>query len=130
MSGNLLYALDLFFVVFHTAWILFSLLGWIPRRTRRANLVVLLLTAASWLGLGLFFGIGYCPLTDWHWQVLRALGQRDLPRSYTQYLLIRLLGIRLDAGTVDLLTAASAAAALVVSVWLNIRTPRRPPRTA
>ena len=130
MSRNLLYVLDFFFVVFHTAWILFSLFGWISRRTRRANLVVLLLTAASWLGLGLFFGLGYCPLTDWHWQVLRALGQRELPRSYTQYLLIRLLGIRLDATTVDVLTAASATAALVVSVWLNIRTPRRPPRTA
>ena len=121
MSTELLHVLDLFFVLFHTAWILFSLFGWIPRRTRRANLVVLLLTAASWLGLGFFFGLGYCPLTDWHWQVLRALGHRDLPRSYTQYLLIRLLGIRLAASTVDVLTAAGAAAALVVSVWLNIR---------
>lgn len=121
MSRELLGALDLFFVIFHTTLILFNLFGWIPRRLRRANLVALLLTAASWLGLGIFYGLGFCPFTEWHWRVLRLLGETDLPRSYTQYLLVRLLGIRLAAATVDLLTAGSAAAALVVSAVLNAR---------
>ncbi len=117
--------LDIFFVLFHTALILFNLFGWIPRRLRRANLVALLLTAFSWLGLGLFYGIGYCPFTDWHWRVLWALGRIDLPRSYTQYLLIRLLGISLPAATVSFLTAAGAALALVISLALNVRDRRR-----
>ena len=117
----LLRALDLFFVAFHTVLIVFSLFGWIVPRLRRANLVVLLLIAGSWLGLGIFYGIGFCPLTEWHWRVLRALGQHDLPRSYTQYLLQRLLGISVTSTVVDWLTALSAAAALVISLALNIR---------
>ena len=121
MNRELLRALDLFFVVFHTTLILFNLLGWIPRRLRRANLVALLLTAASWLGLGIFYGLGFCPFTEWHWRVLRLLGETDLPRSYTGYLLVRLLGLSLSADLVDLLTAGGAAAALVVSAVLNAR---------
>ena len=117
----LLRALDLFFVAFHTVLIVFSLLGWIVPRLRRANLVVLLLIAGSWLGLGMFYGLGFCPLTEWHWRVLRALGQHDLPRSYTQYLLQRLLGISVTSTAVDWLTALSAAVALVISLALNIR---------
>lgn len=117
----LLRALDLFFVVFHTVLIVFSLFGWIVPRLRRANLVVLLLIAASWLGLGMFYGLGFCPLTEWHWRVLRALGQHDLPRSYTQYLLQRLLGISVTSTAVDWLTALSASAALIISLALNIR---------
>ncbi|TVR31125.1 MAG: DUF2784 family protein [Spirochaetaceae bacterium] len=117
----LLRALDLFFVVFHTVLIVFSLFGWIVPRLRRANLVVLLLIAASWLGLGMFYGLGFCPLTEWHWRVLRALGQHDLPRSYTQYLLQRLLGISVTSTAVDWLTVLSASAALIISLALNIR---------
>lgn len=121
MNTALLHALDLFFVVFHSALIVFNLFGWIPRRLRLANLVALLLTAASWLGLGIFYGIGFCPFTEWHWRVLRALGRQHLPRSYTQYLLRRLLGISIGAAAVDVLTAVSAAAALVISALLNLR---------
>jgi len=51
--------LDVFFLVFHTLLILFILSGWIWKRTRKANLVVILLTAASWGILGIFYGFGY-----------------------------------------------------------------------
>ncbi|MCD4791284.1 MAG: DUF2784 domain-containing protein, partial [Bacteroidales bacterium] len=74
--------LDTFFVVFHTALIIFNLFGWIWKPTRRLNLITLLLTGASWFILGIFYGIGYCPLTDWHWQVLHKLGIYDVPNSY------------------------------------------------
>jgi hypothetical protein len=30
----------------------------------------------SWFGLGLFYGIGYCPSTDWHWRIKRARRNR------------------------------------------------------
>ncbi|MDH4059101.1 MAG: DUF2784 domain-containing protein [Cyclobacteriaceae bacterium] len=74
--------LDGLFMVLHPAIILFNLFGWIPRKTRKANLILLLLTGASWFVLGIWKGIGYCPLTDWHFKVLRKLGQTDLPYSY------------------------------------------------
>jgi hypothetical protein len=121
----MLHALDIAFVVFHTALVIFNVTAWAVPRLRLANLVALALTGLSWFGLGIFYGFGYCPFTDWHWMVLRRLGETDLPRSYIQYLLIRLLGLRLDAGLVDTVVLLAFLAALAVSVTLNVRDRRR-----
>jgi hypothetical protein len=67
--------LDVFFLVFHASLILFNLFGWMFRKTRVWNLVTLLLTGLSWTLLGIFYGFGYCPFTDWHFQVLEELGK-------------------------------------------------------
>ncbi len=117
--------LDWFFTIFHTLLIIFNMTGWVWRRTRRLNLLALLLTAGSWLILGIFYGIGYCPLTDWHWNVLFRLGERGLPPSYTQYLIDRVTGIEITSSQADLLTAGGLAAALIISVILNIRDYRK-----
>jgi hypothetical protein len=113
--------LDKFFLVFHTAVIAFNLLGWARKKTRRANLVLLLLTALSWFGLGLIYGIGYCPLTDWHWDVLRKLGRTDLPYSYIKYLADRLTGLDFNARLVEVATAALFFIALAASIFVNAR---------
>lgn len=111
--------LDRFFFIFHSAWILFAVTGWIPRRTRRLNLAALLLTAFSWFGLGLFYGFGYCLCTDWHWQVRRELGDHDLPRSYMKFLADTLLGVDVTAHVVDAITVGGFFAALAASIYLN-----------
>lgn len=110
---------DYFFLVFHTALILFNLFAWIWKPLRRAHLVVITLTFASWGILGIWYGWGYCPLTDWHWEVLYRLGQDDLPASYISYLVQRMLGWHLPAITVDILTLGFALVALVASVKVN-----------
>lgn len=107
--------------MFHGGLTLFNLLGWIAPKTRVANLVTLLLTGGSWFILGIFYGIGYCPLTDWHWQVLRSLGETDLPRSYITYVIQRVAGLRVAGGTVELWTGILFFAALALSVVLNLR---------
>jgi hypothetical protein len=121
----MLRVVDWFFVLFHTAFIAFNVFGWLVPRWRRANLVALLLTAASWFGLGIFYGLGYCPFTDWHWSVLRRLGETDLPASYIQYLVMRLMGLDLRPAFVDTVVAVGFFAALLVSAALNIRDARR-----
>lgn len=118
--------LDIFFVVFHSLLIGFNLIGWIWKKTRRLHLVVLTLTVLSWFGLGAFYGFGYCPCTDWHWRVKRALGQTDLPASYVKYYLDRLTGIDWSPQFVDATVLAVTLAALGVSAWLNWRDRRRP----
>jgi hypothetical protein len=119
---NLLYKLlDIFFMVFHTALILFNLFGWIFKSLRKWNLITLLLTAGSWIFLGFFYGFGYCPLTDWHFNVIEKLGEVVLHSSYIQYLLERLTGLVIPAKLVDTLTLWGLVIALVVSVGLNIR---------
>ncbi len=114
--------LDIFFVLFHTFIILFNLFGWIWRRTRKYNLILLLLTGGSWLFLGLLAGIpGYCPLTDWHFMVLEKLGRTDLPASYIKYLTDRLTGINFSSSLIDKVTLYSFLAALIISLFLNIK---------
>ena len=111
--------LDIFFVVFHSALILFNLFGWIFKKTRRLNLLTLLLTGLSWFVLGIFYGIGYCPLTDWHWQVLEKSGNSSQVNSYIQYLIERLFDLSVSARTVDAVTLISYVTALLLSVYAN-----------
>jgi len=118
--------LDILFVVFHTSLTFFNLFGWIWKRTRLANLITLALTGASWLFLGLMVGVpGYCPLTDWHFDILYKLGETDLPTSYIKYLIDRLTGLDVNQSLVDKATLYSFIAALIVSLLLNIRDLRR-----
>lgn len=120
--------LDAAFIVFHTAIVVFNLTGWIWPRTRRLHLLVIGLTCLSWFGLGVFYGWGYCPSTDWHWQVKRRLGETNLPSSYVKYYLDRLTGISWDPVVVDTAVAVLGLGALAVSIWLNVRD-RRTGRT-
>lgn len=121
----MLHVLDIFLLLFHALIVLFNLAGWAWRRTRRLHLIVISLTVLSWFGLGLFFGWGYCPFTDWHWQVKRQLGETGLPASYVKYYLDRLTGGDWNPSTVDLLVVGSTFVALALSVWLNLRDRRR-----
>ena len=113
--------LDWSLVVFHSALTLFNLTGWMWRRTRSLHLMVIGLTFLSWLGLGMFFGWGYCPFTDWHWQVKTRLGETGLPDSYIKYYLDKLSGVDLNELAVDVATVSLASAALLLSCWLNWR---------
>ena len=112
---------DIFFTAFHSLLVLFILFGWIWKKTRRLNLICILLTAASWLGLGIFYGLGYCPLTDWHFNILRRLGYSDLPNSYLSFLFTRLTGLQIDQNLVDAITLWGLVIAMMMSILLNFR---------
>jgi hypothetical protein len=113
-------ALDIFFLVFHSSLIVFNLLGWIWKKTRKANLIVLLATACSWLFLGLIVGSpGYCPLTDWHFNVLHKLGIENLPVSYIKYLSDRIFNSNFDSGFIDSVTLWGLILAMGISILLN-----------
>ena len=113
--------MDIFFTVFHSILVLFNLLGWIWKKTRRLNLYCLLLTAGSWLILGIFYGLGYCPLTDWHFGILRKLGHTDLPDSYLGFLITRITGLQIEQSTVDGATLWGLVIALMISLYLNFQ---------
>lgn len=114
-------ALDYFFVVFHSLLIIFNLFGWIFRSLRKANLVTLLLTGLSWVGLGLFYGLGYCPLTDWHWEVLSKMGKTPQTHSYVAYLFERLLEIKISSTFADTITLLGFLLALFLSIVFNLK---------
>lgn len=120
MSGETnLIIMDNFFLVFHTGLIVFNLTGWIWKPLRKWHLACILLTFASWGILGIWYGFGYCPLTDWHWDILRQRGVTDLPTSYISYLLDRIVGLSLSSDLVDGFTLVFAVLALIISVKVN-----------
>jgi hypothetical protein len=110
---------DYFFTIFHSVLILFNLFAWIWKPLRKWHLWTISLTFASWVILGIWYGWGYCPLTDWHWDILRQKGVRNLPNSYISYLIQRVLNLTLPAKTVDTLTLVLALAALILSILVN-----------
>lgn len=126
MSGQTPYLiLDVILVTFHTLLVGFNTLGWAWRRTRRIHLFTITATLLSWFGLGVVYGWGYCPLTDWHWQVKRALGETHLPASCMKYYLDLITGLDWSSAVVDALVIGAALGALVASVVLNVRDIRR-----
>lgn len=114
-----LHLLDITYTVLHVLIIGFNLVGWIWRATRRWHLYCVLLTAASWLLLGIWYGIGYCPLTEWQWRVKSQLGETDLPNSFIKYQIDKLTGIDAAPLWIDTVTAVSFGIVFVISIYLN-----------
>ena len=115
----MLRALDIFYTILHLVLIGFNLFAWIWPRTRRAHLVTAGLTLLSWVVLGIWFGFGYCPITDWQWDVKAKLGETDLPNSFVKYFADKLTGRDFDPDLVDSVTLWSFVAAIVLSVYFN-----------
>lgn len=123
--------LNVGFFVLHSAWILFNCVGWMWKRTRVWQLGTVSLTAMSWFGLGLWYGWGYCPCTDWHWQLRARLGYHD-PPSYIQLLIRELIGV--DPGTafanvLAVVTLTTVAGLSVVLILRDRHTAAPAPRT-
>lgn len=123
----MLAVLNVGFFAFHTALILFNVLGWLWPRTRRLNLGTLLLTLASWILMGLFFGRGYCVCTDLHWRVRAAMGIHDHADSYLVLLVRLLTGWDPPVALVNAVAGAIFLFCLAASVVLNLRDLRKAP---
>lgn len=115
----MLYLLDIFFSLLHLLIIGFNLSGWIFPATRRLHFIFILLTGASWFILGIWFGIGYCPVTDWQWQVKEKLGETGLPNSFITYMANKITGRRFSDAFVDRLVLISFVSAVLLSVYFN-----------
>lgn len=117
----MLSVLNIFFFVFHTAFTLFNITGWIFRKTRKWHLLTLALTAFSWFVLGIWYGWGYCFCTDWHWEVRRKLGYHDESNSYIHFLILKITGLNLPVALVDSVTLIVFIVSALLSIVLNIR---------
>ncbi|MEE2744958.1 MAG: DUF2784 family protein [Bdellovibrionota bacterium] len=113
--------LDYFLDFVHLFLIFFNLFGWISKKTRVYNLICLLATLSCWFIVGLWYGIGYCPLTDYHWKVKAQLGHENLPPSYIKYLLDGIFSTNFSSRFIEILTMSCTALSFILSVYLNIR---------
>jgi len=74
---------------------------------------------------GLVYGLGYCPLTDWHWRVKTARGQGPLPQSLVKYYLDAWTGANSDPFWIDVLTVSAFTVATLLNSALMWRGHRR-----
>ena len=121
--------LNIFFFVFHTLLMLFNCFGWAWKKTRRWNLLTLLLTAGSWFIVGIWKGWGYCYCTDWHWDVREKMGLYDQSTSYVHFLLLKLTGIDFNKQLVDNVTLIVFFLSFAISLVLNFRDTKRKKKT-
>lgn len=118
--------LDALLTIVHLVLIGFNLLGWIWPGTRKLHLICVVATAFSWLILGFWFGLGYCPITDWQWQVKEKLGEQNLPNSFIKYWADNFTGKDIPPAIVDMATAILFGLAALLSVYVNTRLRKLP----
>jgi hypothetical protein len=120
-----LHFLDFFLTLLHLLIIGFNLFGWIWKSTRKSHFYLVIATIFSWVVLGFWFGFGYCPVTDWQWQVKAKLGERDLPNSFIKYFADKVTGMDISSTMIDAVTAVSFGLVVIVSFTFYAREARR-----
>src|SRR4028118_2216808 len=106
---------DILLTIVHLAIIFFNLFGWIFKVSRKAHFISIILTASSWFLLGIWFGIGYCPVTDWQWQIKEKLGEQNLPASFVKYFADKISGPNIPSPVIDTATLVCFAIAAILS---------------
>lgn len=84
------------------------------------HLVLILLTLGSWFILGIWFGAGYCPISDWHWKIKAALGEGKPNGTYIHQLLQNITKRAWNAALVDKVVLITTLAITAISLTLNV----------
>lgn len=118
-SQGSLVVMDAALHVIHLALILFVLFGAFFRKLVKWHFPVLVIIWISWGALGYYIGtLGYCPLTDWHWQVKAREGEVKLPASYIEYCYAHITGQDVDD---KLMSNIIACVMLMVTLFSGVR---------
>src|ERR1700687_5950922 len=120
-----LYLIDVLFTLLHLVIIGFNLLGWIWPSTRKLHFIGIVVTAGCWFILGIWFGVGYCPITDWQWQIKEKVGGNNLPDSFIEYCVDKISGNSISGALVHTMTAVCFFLAMILSVYVNFFRKRR-----
>jgi hypothetical protein len=110
---------DIALTLVHLVIIVFNLFGWIFPATRRAHFICVILTAFCWFVLGIWFGWGYCPVTDWQWHIKEKLGETNLSGSFITYYANKITGRQFSDAFINIITLVLFLLAAVISVYVN-----------
>lgn len=118
-SQNLLNFLDVAFTVFHLFFIGFILLGWCFKKLRSLHYYSVLIVGVCWFLLGIYYGFGYCPLTDYHWRIKEMRGEYGLPYSFIEYIVESSTGYDVSGVLVNYITLTLFLFILILSLYLR-----------
>ena len=82
-----------------------------------------MLTIGSWFILGFWFGFGYCPITDWQWDVKERLGEQNLPPNFVEYFAEKVSGRDYSSSLIDTIIGVSFGVAVLFAVLVNFVLP-------
>ena len=111
--------LDIFFNFIHLLIIFINCFGWAWEKTLKLNIFLLLATIVSWSILGIFFGLGFCFLTNIHFIFLNSIETTAIPFSYLDHLLIDSLDLKISSKIISLFSILVIFASLGVSIKKN-----------
>jgi len=114
----ILYMMNIFFHLIHLAIVFFFLFGWLSSKTLLAHFLLSILILFSWSGLGIFYGFGYCLVTDIQWKIKKRMGQEPYTEYYIKYMLDKLTGLDLNSHTVNAITTYTFFIILLMSTVL------------
>lgn len=123
-----LVALDFLLTIIHLFVIGFNLLGWIWKPTRKLHFYFAMTTLFCWVVLGIWYGLGYCPITDWQWNIKTQLGEQNLPASFIKYFVDKLTGLNVNSNLIDFCTALFFLLAIIASTKVNFFTKKVKPQ--
>lgn len=112
--------LNFLFHVLHLSIILFVMLGWMVAAFLPFHLALLLATLGSWFVLGHWLGQGYCPISDWHWEIKKNYGPGKPEGTYIHRILQSITGKALDSEKVDHMVVLATLVLTIGSVILNL----------
>jgi len=115
----ILVVLDFLLTILHFLIIGFNLFGWIIKQTRKLHFWFTMLTLACWTILGIWYGLGYCPITDWQWDIKTKLGEQNLPGSFIKYFADKITGANINSDLIDALTLGLFLIAIICSIKVN-----------
>jgi hypothetical protein len=117
----MLQSINILCFALHNVLIVFNLVGWIWPRTRKRHLITIGATLCSWLGMGAWYGWGYCLCADWHFQIRRQLGLHNGESSYTELLFNQIPGVTVSRTFADVVTVGGLVLILVATaaVWVR-----------
>ncbi|TKC12495.1 DUF2784 domain-containing protein [Pedobacter polaris] len=114
-----LMVLDILLTILHLIIIGFNLFGWLFKATKKLHFWFAMVTLGCWTILGVWFGFGYCPITDWQWNIKTQLGEQNLPGSFIKYFADKLTGSNINADLIDVLTLIFFLVAIACSIKVN-----------
>lgn len=109
---------NIFFHIVHLTIILFFLFGWIIEETLLAHFILSVFILLSWFGLGVFYGFGYCLVTDIQWKIKKCMGQEPYTKYYIKYMLDKVTGLDLNPDRVNSVTECTFYIVFFVSTFL------------
>jgi hypothetical protein len=70
--------------------------------------------------------MGYCPVTDWQWEVKEKLGETDLPASFIKYFADKISGNDIPVKIINTGTLIGFIIAVLGTIWANFINKKRP----